>query len=335
MQSMKKFGPVFLIVALLSFGCQTESPRPAPSASATPRASPTAEARASLKAELLREFEHGGFYDQYLMFSPDGRYLASWLPEGLTVFEVATGKALGKMAKEHRPLAFSTDGSAFYTVTDKKLWRWKCPELKNPEAVKDPKEQSADGAWRMVKTSSGNGMLVGQRGRLFNWPAYASDYPVSPYNQAHVPDGTVVAYSAGPKLGVIRPGAKEEEWTSEVVGRSLTSVAVSDDGSMAVAGGMSGALALFDLTKPEVKASAGIPGEIRCLALDGDGRTLAIGCGDGMTGAALLDLTSEDGLTRLETEHSNVWSVALTGDGKLLAVGADDGKIRVFQISRD
>lgn len=139
---------------------------------------------------------------------------------------------------------------------------------------------------------------------------------MSPYNVANTPDGTLVAYSQGPNIAIVAP-SDMEPWESEPVDRSVTSVVLSDDGATAVTGGMSGSLTVIDVKEQEIRASDSLPGEIRCLALAGDGRTLVAGCGDGMTGAAVIDIQTMKTLATLEPKNSNVWAVALTRDNKI------------------
>lgn len=299
-----------------------ESTRP------TPRETPQS---LHLKSELLREIKHGGFYDQYLMFSPDGTYLASWLPEKLAVYEVSTGKPVGEVPQGRLPLAFSSDGTTFYTVGEKGLESWSCPGLKAKKATKEPGADSGDGAWKKIEWANGVKSLAGNGGRIYNFPVESTEYPVSPYSLAHTPDGEVVAYSMGAEIAVTTPKREKKPWTSPSVGRSITSVVLTEDGKIAVTGGMSGAFAIINLEKRKVVFNDRIPGEIRCIALAG--RTLAVGCGDGMPGVAVIDAQTQTPLAVLEPESANVWGLAMTKDGKTLAAGGDDGVIRLFSLS--
>jgi WD40 repeat protein len=329
------------LACLVLAGCKSNPSPPAATETPAGKSSPTTALASpspnttveplNFKSELLQEIKHGGFYDQYLMFSPDGRYLASWLPEKLAVFEVATGKSAGEIPEGRLPLAFSEDGTVFYTVGTKGLESWNCPGMKLKETIEKPEGESADGAWTFIEWANGLKSLAGNRGRLANFPIQSMDYPVSAYNAAHTPEGALVAYSLGSKIAVTAP-SDEKPWESETLGRSITSVVLSDDGSTAVAGGMSGSLSVIDVKARKTLSSERVPGEIRCLALAGDGRTLAFGCGDGMQGAGLIDIQTMTPLALLAPENSNVWAVALTKDSKTLAVGSDDGIIRLFKL---
>ncbi|MBI3926359.1 MAG: WD40 repeat domain-containing protein [Armatimonadetes bacterium] len=173
---------------------------------------------------------------------------------------------------------------------------------------------------------------MGNIGRLAVWPPSVGDFPVSPYNVAFTPDGKVVAYSVGDSIAVDHPAGKGTRWESPPLGRSVTSVVVSGDGKLAVGGCMNGAVTFVDLENRKIAGAQAVPGEVRCLALGSDGRTLAVGCGDGMTEVAVVDALAAELLGTVKPGYGNTWAVAISPDTQILATGSDDRKIRLWKI---
>ncbi|MGE0494268.1 MAG: WD40 repeat domain-containing protein [Vulcanimicrobiota bacterium] len=308
--------------------------RPSSPVVETPRATPSAapvKALPAFSGKLIREFEHDGFYDQYLAFSPDGRYLLSWLPEKVTVFEVASGKPTGKLPEGHFPLGFSTDGKTLTTGGDGVLESWKLPSLEPLGKTKTVKQTGADG-FRLVEWKSGKKSLLAAGGRVMAWPSVAKDYPVSPYSVYYSSGSNLLAFSNGQAATVLDPAHEEQAWDTPALGRSVTSLAVSHDGKLLVSGSMDGYVSVVDIPSRQLLAADGVPGEIRCLTLASDNRTIAVGCGDGMSAVAILDAASLRPVGVVKPGLSNTWALAISPDGKTLATGSDDGKIRLWQL---
>ncbi|MCA9797232.1 MAG: hypothetical protein KC910_35725 [Candidatus Eremiobacteraeota bacterium] len=318
-----------LLVLLLALAACS---RPAPPVAKTPTPSATPSvALPAFSGELIREFEHDGFYDQYLAFSPDGKYLLSWLPEKLTVFEVATGKPVGSLPEGHAPLAFSTDSKTLTTGGDGVLESWKLPGLEPLGKAKTVK-QASDGSFRLAEWKSGKKSLLGSGGRVMAWPSTVKDYPVSPYSVCYSSGSDLLAFSNGQAATLLNPAHEDQAWDTPALGRSVTSLAISQDGKLLVSGSMDGFVGVVDIPSRKLLASDGVPGEIRCLALAPDNRTIAVGCGDGMTAVAILDADDLSPVGVVKPGLSNTWAVAISPDSKTLATGSDDGKIRLWQL---
>lgn len=331
---------LFSLLLLCLFACAQPGPKPEPTSSpatpakSTPRVTPTptpsAVASKPFAGKLLKEVKFEGFYDQYLAFSPDGRYLVSWLPEHIEVYQVPELNPVGRVDKGREPLAISADGKTFYTVGEGGLEAWALPGLKPLSKTDKPAEAAKDGCWKTLSFPKSK-VLAGNLGRSIGWAPGKRKYPVSPYTSFYSHQANLIAYSTGGGVSLVDPADVTNEWKSPTLGRSVTSVVVSDDKSWAVTGAMNGAVGVVSLGDKST-GQLRLPGEIRCVAIGGDNRTVAFGCGDGMSEVALIDLAASKLLGTVKPGYGNTWAVAITKDSKILATGSDDGKLRLWQI---
>ncbi len=70
-------------------------------------------------------YDNGEIYD--LTFNPDGTILVSWSPDGITLWDVATGDALRQIGDMGYP-QFTSDGRILVLLGDSKVYLWQVRE---------------------------------------------------------------------------------------------------------------------------------------------------------------------------------------------------------------
>lgn len=114
---------------------------------------------------------------------------------------------------------------------------------------------------------------------------------------------------------------------------SVTSVAVSDDGVIAVSASEDGAIRIWDIVTTDQRYTlpASMTGRATCVVLTPDGK-VAASCGrDGQV--RLWDVETGSPLNRnVELGAGEATSVALTADGRMLLAGGIDGIVRVWDV---
>lgn len=272
------------------------------------------------KAEPLFELSHGGDTDQYLEFCPHGRFLASWIPGRIDVFDLESRSSLGHLeANDRGLLGFSPEGDALLTVRDGGVERHALPSLGPAQ-----REQAGQGpGWRLneritVSTLTGFALSTGS-------PTGAVAFPY----HCRVCPATGATAQPGPHCATLLTG--ESRWKSPDVGRDVTSVGFSADGGRMVFGTMGGSVYIVDTKGPEVVHQCLADGEIRCLAVSTAG-LVAVGCADLSSKTWLFDLRTGQP-AHLVDSYGDTWAVAFSADGKTLATGHENGKIRLWKVA--
>jgi C-terminal processing protease CtpA/Prc len=315
-----------LIIAFVQRRRSTPPTKQTPHAATRPPAQP-----APFSGELVCEIEHGGFYDQFLLFSPDSRQIASWRPKDVKIFLVETGEEQGVATDPGKLIGFSADSKSLCTLDDNGIQEWESPDLKAGALIADPEvNKSTSGrAWTYHSLGPEHGVIRGaQSGRILNWPAGKQFY--NPYG-SQIAAGRM-AYPSGGALTVVDLATKKSLASSPMVRGDITSVCFTTDRKRVIFGTMAGGILDFDIATKSVVQRFVVPGEIRCIDLSCDSQFAAIGCGDGCTEVHIIDLNSGTLAGSLKTEYSNTWGMAFSPDGSLLATGSDDGKLRLWKV---
>ena len=119
------------------------------------------------------------------------------------------------------------------------------------------------------------------------------------------------------------------------LGHTLTvsSVAISNNGSLAVTGCHDGVVRVWDLEKQKcIAALEGHTDYVRSVAITTDGNTAISGANDNTV--KLWDLKKQSCIATLEGHTDDVRSVAITTDGNTAISGADDNTVKLWDLKK-
>jgi WD40 repeat protein len=239
-----------------------------------------------------------------VMFSPDGRWLASAaFDRVLRVFEAATGRTRWERVLDSVPftVAFSPDGRSMASGND-------------------------DGTVQVLDATTGE-----ERCRV--------EHEVGPRSVVFSPDGAAVAVT-GSSFALVFDAATgatrlrlPDGPPEEVRAVRFTSAAILVvTGGAAAPGDGTGVVRVVDATSGVVQVALGLPSPANDIAVHPDGRSAAVGCDDGAvfrfdlaTGATVLPVFIAG-----SAGNGRTLRVAWSADGRRLAGYGADSLIRVF-----
>ena len=277
-----------------------------------------------------------------LMFSPDGRILATGTPSTVKLWDVATQRNIATF--EGRSVAFSPDGRILATGTPSTVKLWDVRTQRNITIL----EGHASGGYslafspdgKMLASGSYDGMItlwdVRTPREIFTFEAHMrwDEWTKSVLTLAFSPDGKMLASGAHDgmiKLWDVATGTNIASIEEEGYVPWIYSVAFSPDGRMLASGRGNGRgnVKLWDVTtKRNIAHFIHIFGVIS-VAFSPDGRILASGSRDGIV--TLRDVITGTHIADLP-HTSGVWSVAFSPDGKTLASGTWDGTVELWDV---
>lgn len=176
---------------------------------------------------------------------------------------------------------------------------------------------------------------------------FKADSDDSVYSVTYSPDGKTIA--SGGRNGTIKlwdvtSGKNTATLTAGGSGNPVYSLAFSPDGRTLAAGcNMEGGM-LWDVTSGKNTAkfkfdradSVGLKSRndmVYSVAFSPDGKTLGLGCDNGLT--ALWDVTSAKKIAVLRGHTALVRSLAFSPNGDILASGSDDSNVKLWNISHE
>jgi WD40 repeat protein len=328
-------GAVSLLVAGVHWLCAVYTSKRSPSSEIAPPAAvpkPPLDANQNVReAKKLCEFKHGGFYEQHIVFSSCGEFLATWEPDKIQLFCLRTEEQIGSLTGPRVPVCVSAE--QLVTTGNGSIEAWSVPALKNVKTISSPTPQDKcpQGSWKTLSLGEGRTVYVAATGNGSLTPVqWQNDWSLyNPYRMCYSEAANTIFAALGDCAGILCPRTGKTEWRSPSAGRDVPAVAVGKDGKFAAFGSMDGSVFLVDVKKRQVFQRLLIPGEIRCLAFANDGAHLAAGCGDHLSDVLVCDTTPAIKCS-VKIGYSNNWAVAFSPQGDKLAVGSDNGVLSLW-----
>jgi len=324
-------------------------------AAAAWRIAPTAQARDSM-LDALAQPDHGvlpadtgAFFPVTLVFSPDGKTLATMGGNGgARLWDLATntqiGTPLGRSVAT--AAAFSPDSKTLATVGDSGARLWDLAthtQIGTPLGSGEASAVAFSPDGKTLATVSNNSNV-----RLWDVATHAqigASFTIGPPSTPNQPWPPTVAFSPdGKTLATVSYDGKARLWdvtTHNQIGPPfgdglLPRVAFSPDGKTLATVGGDGKARVWDVTTHTQSGAslttgpASTPDQLlqSMVAFSPDGRTLATVGNDGI--ALLWDLATHTQIDALPA--LGVTTVAFSPDGKTLATGDLDGTARLWDL---
>jgi WD40 repeat protein len=239
-----------------------------------------------------------GKYVNNLVFSHDGKILATVERDGIHLWEVPAGKKLRQLQGEQKvPLwmAFSPDGKWLLSGgKDKSICLW---EVASGKTV------------HLIRTNS------------------------SVWAVAFAPDGKTFAVAGGDGLGIWNTSTGKSIQRFEGHDGYVAAVAFAPDGKTLVSGGSDRTVRLWDVAKGrEGQRLIGSLADVQAVAFSPDGKQVASGGRDQCV--RLWDVKTGREVHLAEGHKSIVWAMAFSPDGKTLVTGAGDCVVCLWDVAR-
>lgn len=285
--------------------------------------------------EFVVETGHAGTIDS-IVFSPDGKLLASCDGTSIKLWDVETGQEIKSVAvfEEVNSLAFSRNGKRLaagsYNNTIK-IWDIEIgKELLTlightnsiSSVVFSPDDKmlasgSDDGTIRFWDSETGRPLKI-----------FQNDFAISEI--AFSPDGRRLAsgdYGGEVKLWNVADAQEQKPLSFKGDSRLVITVAFSRDGQILASGGTDKTVMLWNLASNEYTQLTESAGPIVSLSFAKGGKTLAWGSGKIIR---LWDVEFNREFRTLSENNDWVTPVVFSPDGKTLASGHSDSKIKLW-----
>jgi WD40 repeat protein len=308
-----------------------------------------AETKASLFFGLnsnpkLHTFLHGTNVVNSVVFSPDGKVLASGINDNsIILWDVGSGKQ-STILKGHTnyvsSVAFSPDGKELASGSlDRTIILWDVKGGKQSTTLTGHIDAvttvafSLDGKLLASGSYDGNIILwdVGSGKQLTTLNGHTD----AVRSVAFSPDGKLLASGSLDKTIILWDVVSSKQLTTlNGYASYVRSVTFSPDGKELASGNNDNSIILWDVVSgKQLNTLTGHTNSVTSVAFSPDGKELASGSAD--WNIILWDVVSGKQLNTLKGHASYVSSVAFSPDGKLLASGSADNGIILWDVKSD
>ncbi len=292
--------------------------------------------------KVLHSLSHAKIVEA-VAFSPDSRTLAtaSWTQE-VRLWDAATGEeVLHKEEAGETAVVFSPDGKLLASCRNRQLSVWDLPDGDERWTVRPPIQfQSArfsrDGKLLAAACRQNEVRLyeaaTGEEIATLKRTLDVAEPPAVVRAVAFSPDGKTLATAGDDgQIQLREPGAGRVQQTLKGFKETVTSLAFSPDGSLLAAASMDRRVKLFDTVKGAEKlALPAATGWVAAVAFSPDGKILATGGYDKT--ARLFNPVDGKELAVLTGHGAAVRAIAFSANGKRLASGSGDNTIKLWNL---
>jgi RNA polymerase sigma factor (sigma-70 family) len=301
--------------------------------------------------QFRHDFGHTYMVDS-VHFSPDGRRLvsgASYTDNVVRVWEPLTGKETARLRGHTSGVevtAYAPDGRLIASASqDGSVRLWDAATGREARRL-----EAKDGmVYAMAFAPDGKTVATGGRRKAVHLWDVATGRELRSFNN---PGGFILrlAFSPDGKLLATRGVSEKEvrfwdvargEETRRLAGPAagVPCLEFSPDGRALAVGGDDGSVRLWDVLTGEARQTLAVPlrlGEVKrvfSVAFARDGRSLAVGYGEGDCLVRVWELASGQERARFAGHRNGVGSLAFSPDGTLLASGGTDRVITVWDVT--
>ena len=280
---------------------------------------------------------------QSVVYSPDGRYLASGGGDNtIKIWEIATGKELRNLTGHSgllESLVYSLDGRYLASVGgDKTIKIWEVATGKELRTLTG----HFDGVNSVAYSPDGRYLASGSRDRTIRIWQVATGRELCTFaghsdwvrSVVYSPDGRYLASASSDKtIKIWQVATGKQLRTLTGHSRGVRSVVYSPDGRYLASGSVDNTIKIWDVvTGKQLRTLTGHSSPVLSVVYSPDGRYLASGSWDKTI--KIWEVATGKELRTLTGHSDRVRSVAYSPDGRYLASGSWDKTIKIWRVGQ-